>query len=327
MKNSLLACAKCKGELTHEGNRLFCVSCKTNYAYENGIYYQDATFCTDKANVTIDEFGKRWNKVFKSMGGLKTFLLPMIEPVQQNFFKDKIIVDAGGGFGRLSKILLEYGARHVVLIDASSAVIAAQEYLKDYLDRVTIIRGDLLHPPLADGKFDLFFCHGVLHHTGDARTGILNMCKLLNKKNGAMILWVYAKEGNALTMKFVNLMQIISLKVGDKGRWFMAGVVDVMLFLLTYALYHPLNALFRIKNKLWYGEYLMDFLFDPKINNRTDRMQMYHDFLTTRIIEYYSKLQLEQWVAEAGFKKAEYFFYRKQSWSVAASYKAAETFE
>jgi len=166
----------------------------------------------------------------------------------------------------------------------------------------------------------------VLHHTGDPEKGIMNMSKLLNAKNGSMILWVYAKEGNEFTNKIVNTVQKVSLNVPDKIRWFMASMVDSALFFLTFLIYKPVDLFFKNKNKLWYGEYLMDFLFDPNINNRTDRLQMYHDFLTTRIIEYYSKKDLEMWVEKAGFKKAEYFFYRKQSWSVSASYDPKETF-
>lgn len=305
---------------------MVCESCGSSIDYQDGIFFAGSKHSSQAAERTVEEFGKRWNKVFNDMGGLKDFLLPMIEPVQGKFFENKVIVDAGGGFGRLTKCMLDFGAKHIVLLDASDAVYAAAEYLADFKDRVTIVRGNLLEPPLADGVFDLFFCHGVLHHTGDPKKVILGMSKKVKPDTGAMILWVYAQEGNNLLSTIVSMVKSVSNCVGDWGRWRMADLVDISLWLLTKGAYAPLTKIKGLKNRLWYAEYFLDFLFDPNINNRMDRLQMYHDFLTTPIIEYYSKNQLQAWAGNAGYKVDRLFFYRKQSWSMAASMNESEDF-
>lgn len=114
--------------------------------------------------------------------------------------------------------------------------------------------------------------------------------------------------------------------IGDWGRWVVAWIIDVLFWTLTNILYRPLDRLLGIKDKLYYGEYFMDFLYVPAINSSMDRLQMYHDFLTTRIVDYYSRAQLQDWFREVGFKKISLHFYRKQSWSIAASFRVDEDF-
>jgi SAM-dependent methyltransferase len=325
----LLACPSCGSRLRENrtGRDLSCSGCAALIPFENGIYmFETAEADHRDAKKTISSFGRRWNAVFKRMGALTEFFLPSIQPVRKELFRDKVIVDGGGGFGRLSKLMLDYGARHVVLVDASDAVYAACEYLAPYRDRVTIVRANLLNPPLRAGSFDIFLCHGVLHHTGAPRRVLGNIARALDHARGITILWVYAKEGNRLLARLIAAARTVCASIGDKGRWMVASVVDFLFWALTSAVYRPLDRLFGVKDKLYYGEYFMDFLYDSAFNNRVDRLQMYHDFLTTPIVEYYSRDELEEWFGAAGFKKISLYFYRKQSWSIAASFDGDEDF-
>lgn len=325
----LLSCPSCGGNLRedHASRDLLCLKCAERISFNNGIYVvKDEGAKTLDEKETVSSFGRRWNAVYKRMGALTEFFLPSIQPVQQALFRNKLIVDGGGGFGRLSKLMLDYGARHVVLLDASDAVYAAREYLAPYRDRVTVIRGNLLRPPLKTGVFDIFLCHGVLHHTGAPRHVLGNIARAINPVQGIAILWVYAKEGNHLLGWLIAASRTACSMIGDGGRWAVASIVDFLFWILTNIVYRPLDRLFGVKNRLYYGEYFMDFLYVASINSRMDRLQMYHDFLTTRIVEYYSRAELEDWFRAAGFKKISLHFYRKQSWSIAASFRADEDF-
>src|SRR5947209_17773967 len=62
------------------------------------------------------------------------------------------VLDAGCGMGRYLRISAEAGAR-VVGLDLSRAVEAARAVTAD-LPGVSVVRGDLLRPPLAPGSFD-----------------------------------------------------------------------------------------------------------------------------------------------------------------------------
>lgn len=264
--SQLLACPSCGGGLQEriENHDLSCQNCGREIPFRGGIYFAASQPPSDLAQRTIDEFGKRWNAVYKDMGGLKSFLLPMIEPVQKSFFRNKVIVDGGGGFGRLTKIMLDYGASMVVLLDASSAVLAARDYLREYGDRVIIVQGDLMSPPLAPGAFDLFFCHGVLHHTADPRQVIMSMSRRVKPATGSMILWVYAKEGNGLLGKLINYTRLLSLKIGSRGRWILAGLIDVVLWAMTTLIYKPLSGVGIKKRACGMASTCWNFCSAPK---------------------------------------------------------------
>lgn len=323
----LLACPACHSALTKEGSDLSCPECGERLVLKSGIYFSQADPGEiEDADDTISAFGRRWNEVYRRMGALKDFFLPSIQPVMRDFFKDKVIVDGGGGFGRLTKLMLDFGARHVVILDASDAIFAAREYLKDYGDRVTLVKGNLVQPPLRDDAFDIFLCHGVLHHTGKPETVLDHITRALKPMIGSVILWVYAEEGNGLLAKLISASQKVCSVMGDWGRWRVADLADAFFWSLTNLIYRPLDRLFGIKDKLYYGEYFMDFLYVERFSNRVDRLQMYHDFLTTKIVDYYSEPQLRGWLESRGFKTISTHFYRKQSWSVAASLDTEEDF-
>lgn len=325
----LLACPSCGSDLYTDDATcdLVCLKCAERIMFKSGVYIvNDIQAKTSDEKKTIASFGSRWNAVYKRMGPLTKFFLPSIWPVQRNLFQNKVIADGGGGFGRLSKLMLDYGARHVVLLDASDAVYAAHEYLAPYRDRVTVIRSNLLRLPLKTGAFDIFLCHGVLHHTGAPRQVLGNIARVINPARGIAILWVYAHEGNRLLSRLIAAARTVCSILGSRGRWVIATITDFLFWTLVNLVYRPLDRLLGIKDKLYYSEYLVDFLYVPAINGHVDRLQMYHDFLTTRIVEYYSRHELEDWFRAAGFKKISFHFYRKQSWSIAASFNADEDF-
>lgn len=323
----LLSCWKCGGDLKKAANAdsFICTTCGTATVERDGILYAEMTEKSELQALTIDTFGKRWTTVYDKMGPLREFFLETIEPVQRDFFKGKIVVDGGGGFGRLTKLMLDYGAKHAILLDASDAVYAAREYLADFRDRVTLVRGNLLSPPLRPGAFDIFLCHGVMHHVGDPRQVMLNIGKALKPDTGTAIVWVYGLEGNGFLRRAIYLSRRICSLIGDWGRWRVASVLDAAFWALTRLVYTPLSWL-GLKSKLWYSEYFMDFLYRADRSNRIDRLQMYHDFLTTQIADFYSREQLEAWCREVGFRKSILTFFRKQSWSVVASFDPNESF-
>jgi SAM-dependent methyltransferase len=81
-------------------------------------------------------------------------------------------------------------------LDLSQAVLAARELTAD-LAHVSLVRGDLLRPPLAEGSFDHIYSLGVLDHTPDPRAAFLALARLL-RPGGRIAVWVYAREREAL---------------------------------------------------------------------------------------------------------------------------------
>jgi SAM-dependent methyltransferase len=106
------------------------------------------------------------------------------------------VLDAGCGMGRYLRVAAGSGARLVVGLDLSTAVGAARELTAD-LPGVALVRGDLLRPPLAPGRFDQIYSLGVLDHTPDPRAAFLALSRLL-KPGGRIAVWVYPRERPAL---------------------------------------------------------------------------------------------------------------------------------
>jgi len=119
------------------------------------------------------------------------------------------VLDGGCGMGRYLRVAAEVGA-NVVGMDLSAATLAAHDLTRDR-PNVSVIRGDLLRPPFAEGAFDHIYSLGVLDHTPDPRAGFLALAKLL-KPGGRIVVWVYPKERPALE-RIMNTHRAISSRM------------------------------------------------------------------------------------------------------------------
>lgn len=108
----------------------------------------------------------------------------------------KVVLDGGCGMGRYLRVAAEGKPGLLVGLDLSEAVRAARD-LTGGLSGVTLVRGDLLRPPFAEGSFDHIYSLGVLDHTPDPRAAFLALARLL-KPGGRIVVWVYPKERPAL---------------------------------------------------------------------------------------------------------------------------------
>jgi SAM-dependent methyltransferase len=120
-----------------------------------------------------------------------------------------LVLDAGCGMGRYVRVAAEAGAR-VVGLDLSGAVRAARELTAD-LPQVSIVQGDLLRPPFAQGSFDQIYSIGVLDHTPDPRGAFLELARLL-KPGGRIAIWVYQKERPALE-RLIDMHRAVSTRL------------------------------------------------------------------------------------------------------------------
>lgn len=84
-------------------------------------------------------------------------------------FQDKLIVDAGGGSGAQASWFLEFGAKHVIILDLSHSLDQVVIDNLKHFNPLTydLIQCDISNPPLLDNSISngIVYCHNVIQHT------------------------------------------------------------------------------------------------------------------------------------------------------------------
>jgi len=140
---------------------------------------------------------------FKNKEQFKLSMWEFSRVLDNSIPEEASIIDVGTGTGQLSAFL-SLRRKKVVGVDFSDSSLNKAKSLKEKLSLNLILRKiDLLDDKQIDdlikefGKFDYVLCLGVLHHTGDARKGFKNICKLL-KPQGKIAVGLYNKYGRIL---------------------------------------------------------------------------------------------------------------------------------
>ena len=115
---------------------------------------------------TQDSFGFEWT-IYSTVRDERDEGYVLEGGLTPEFFSNKLVLDAGCGYGRHTKVVQSYGAE-VVGVDLSVAVLNAQRITKD-MPKVHIVQADLFALPFHRDLFDLVYSWGVLHHTPDPR--------------------------------------------------------------------------------------------------------------------------------------------------------------
>ncbi len=139
---------------------------------------------------TQESFGFEWT-VYSTVRDERDEGYVLEGGLTPEFFTGKLVLDAGCGYGRHSRIVQEFGAE-VVGIDLSVAVINARKITKD-MPKVHIVQTDLFYPPFRKEIFDVVFSWGVLHHTPDPRRAFEGLVDFV-KPGGDISVKIYRKR-------------------------------------------------------------------------------------------------------------------------------------
>lgn len=137
-------------------------------------------------------FGKNWKNyvasnfsdatVARAEQSMKDFL-------RDETLKDKSFLDVGCGSGMHSLVAKKLGAAPIVSIDYDKDSVECTEQLAkaENAENWTVKQGSVLDQQFMEslGTFDVVYCWGVAHHTGDMWTALENLAH--NVKDGGLL--------------------------------------------------------------------------------------------------------------------------------------------
>lgn len=266
---------------------------------------------------TAKAFGEEWQKFNKSEGhmGSQSLFFDFVRGLSPADFQNKVILDAGCGNGRWTKVMSSLSSNHVVAMDFSLSVDACFQNTKD-LENVVVVQASIYEPPFPKKQFDLIVSIGVIDHTPDTKEA-LNILKGILQDNGQLSFWVYALEGNEFYLTFINPLRYITTKMPKLLLlplcYFLAAIVWVHT--------HIINVLFGLRKdgseRLPMANYFT-FLKSVKF---PDIVLIIYDQLCPALASYIPEKDLKNWLSDLNLTIASFIFRNSNSYSVTTKKK------
>lgn len=334
MKLSLveyLACPLCRGTLEYEFYKtcddfewrevlegiLICVACQKEYSIKAGVPRLIPDHLTKDVQATVEGFGYEW----ESFDGLiqDTYMtdtvnfLDFIYPIKEDFFKDKIVLDAGCGMGRFLQLAAEFGSHQVIGVDLSQSVEVTYRHIQA-LPNAHVIQADIMNLPFQI-NFDYIFSIGVLQFLENPDQGFAKLVELL-KENGAVSFWVYSRENNNWAIRFVSpLRKYITSRLPHSVLFFLSHVLGFFLHLCLQLIYRPANESkigqsLKLPKILPYNEYLY---YTSRLTYESIASVIF-DHLAPRLTTYISKEELQNWMDKNNLSQVKITSRNNMSW-------------
>lgn len=323
---SLLSCPVCVdtdlklGEPVHVGGRviagnLLCPCCCTVYPIRDGIPRFVPEGNLPKGGQlqarTAHNFGDAWQvyAARKKNPYTEDQFLDWIKPLSRDDFANKIVLDLGSGLAGFTEYVTQYNPKQVVGLEISHAIDSSAYLLKDH-PNLNLVQGNILSPPFKRAAFDLIYSIGVLHHLENPEEGF-QMCAKLVKLGGRFFIWVYGQENNGFVIHVVEPMRKLAYKLPVRFvRYWIAGPLGLLLFLLLHTLYNPrLPHFFRSLPYWSYFQWLRTYGFGYVVGMVTDQ-------LIPPRTNYHTGGELRRWYERAGFAMEDMTPRNNISWRV-----------
>lgn len=179
------------------------------------------------------------------------------------------IIEVGSGTSQLSISLASGTNNKVVAFDPTLASLrlGANFCSKYKINNCTFVNGDLFDNPFEENYFNIVWCSGVLHHTGDPKKGFETIITWL-KPEGYVVIGLYNRYGRMRTVFRQKLFRLLS---GGKNAKNIVSFLDPVLrkiksnkkkiawFRDQYQ--HPIESLHTLDEVLeWFDENNIEFI-------------------------------------------------------------------
>jgi SAM-dependent methyltransferase/uncharacterized protein YbaR (Trm112 family) len=302
-----------------ETGMLICRQCGERYPIAGGIprfVTMDQPLSGQNVK-TADAFGWEWQE-FRELHDLTTYraqFLDWIDPIQPEYFRGKIVLDAGCGMGRFSLVSAQFGAELVLAIDASDAADAAFENSRAF-PNIQVIQADINRLPLRQeqqAQIDFIYCIGVLHHLDDPQAGFKALTSHL-RCNGSIFAWVYGRENNGWLVNVVNpIRKAFTSRLPRRALYGLAWLLAAMLHPIVKVIYRTVNersSLHGLRRLLPYNGYLAWLgQFGFRHNHH-----VVFDHLVAPVAFYIRREEYESWFPAAGLEVIDLSWRNQNSW-------------
>jgi SAM-dependent methyltransferase/uncharacterized protein YbaR (Trm112 family) len=325
-----LGCPVCKGDLECEilqespdlpwreimEGQLTCIHCDKKYPVLGGIprLLPDTQMTVDVQR-TVDGFGYEWQTFNDQiqdgyMSDRKNFF-DFIHPVTEDFFKGKIILDAGCGMGRFLKLGAEFGSREIIGMDLSQSVESAYRNTR-HLSNAHVVQGDILFPPFKR-CFDYIFSIGVLQFLSDPQGGFQELIKLL-MPGGQISIWVYSKEGNEAVIQILSpLRKHVTSRLPKPVLYGFSYFLGTIQFLILRGIYKPANEWKAFK---WLASILPknEYLYYNSQLSLHGLVSVVFDHLVPQLVVYLSEEEVKSWFEKERLTSVQISSRNNMSW-------------
>jgi SAM-dependent methyltransferase len=159
---------------------------------------------------TRESFSYQWDEITEGehlMGDARfekemLGLIAKYTDFSTDWFTGKAVLDAGCGMGRWSYGFSKLGAKVTAVDQSATGVAALQALLGEKFD-FQARQADLLQPLPFGAEFDLVWCYGVAHHTGNTRLAVENVLAAV-KPGGRIMLMIYGEPNNSSEFNEIN---------------------------------------------------------------------------------------------------------------------------
>jgi SAM-dependent methyltransferase/uncharacterized protein YbaR (Trm112 family) len=252
---------------------------------------------------TRESFGYEWLRydVDLEEEDLEVFLED--SQISEKEFGGKVILDAGCGMGRYTRIAGKMGGE-IIGIDLSQSTVKAYQMTRDNTS-VHIIQGDIIKLPFREKQFDVIYSMGVLHHTPDTRRSVVSLTKYL-RKGGLISIWVYGTAGKYRYFKTNPLRKdrqgYAKNNMSKRLHWFIVYVREIlsktvrlvttrMYVPLLYLLCYPLAAIGKVP--------FLKYLTASVHKNWKVRLLENFDWFSPQYQSHHTKEEVASWFKEA----------------------------
>jgi 2-polyprenyl-3-methyl-5-hydroxy-6-metoxy-1,4-benzoquinol methylase len=191
----ILACPSCSGTLREEAEQYVCRSCQRQFPIQGGIprflpvLSQDEQQVKRGFNVAYEHY--RDSRYLHFTPALIDQWLEDVK-LPKDFFKGKLVLDAGCGSGRWTYAMASLGAT-VVAVDLTDSGVAAAYAATSNMDNVVVLQASLFQLPFHQESFDFVVSWGVMHHTPNTKSAFDRVAPMA-KRGGTFYVMVYEKH-------------------------------------------------------------------------------------------------------------------------------------